>query len=281
MGTYKIAEVAARSGFTPATLRYYDDIGLVRPTGRTDAGYRLYDDASLERLRFVARAKQLGCSLDEITELSRAWDGGRCAHVQDRLRATIDAKVAESQRQVVELTALTAELRRAAAGLRDAPTGACDDTCGCLTDAPAPPPRTAVASPVGGDPLAGGGDGCVDAACACDAACAGDADDPVAVACSLDPASMGDRVDEWAALLAPSDDGRRGVVGRTAVDGGVRLHFGPSTDAAEVARLAAAEQACCPFFRFTLSLDAGGPALEVRAPAAAHEVVAALFGSAA
>src|SRR5687767_11191320 len=98
--TYKIAEVADRSGFTPATLRYYEDIGLVRPAARTAAGYRLYDDDSLQRLRFVARAKQLGCSLDEIAELSEAWDGGRCAHVQDRLRATVHAKVVESQRQV-------------------------------------------------------------------------------------------------------------------------------------------------------------------------------------
>src|SRR5918998_6227435 len=90
--TYRIAGVAERSGFTPATLRYYEEIGLVQPTGRTDAGYRLYDDASLQRLRFIARAKQLGCSLDEIADLSAAWDGGRCAQVQERLRATVDTK---------------------------------------------------------------------------------------------------------------------------------------------------------------------------------------------
>ena len=76
--TFQIAEVAQRSGFTPATLRYYEDIGLLRPAGRTDAGYRLYDETSLERLRFIARAKQLGCSLDEIADLASAWDGGRC-----------------------------------------------------------------------------------------------------------------------------------------------------------------------------------------------------------
>jgi DNA-binding transcriptional MerR regulator len=53
--TYQIADVAERSGFTPATLRYYEDIGLMAPAGRTEAGYRLYDDASLERLWFIAR----------------------------------------------------------------------------------------------------------------------------------------------------------------------------------------------------------------------------------
>ena len=136
MSTYRIAEVADRSGFTPATLRYYEDIGLVRPAGRTDAGYRLYDDDSLTRLRFIARAKQLGCTLDEIAELSQVWDGGRCAPLQERLRATVAAKVVESRRQIAELTVLTADLQRAAAGLAVSATGACDDTCGCLTDGP-------------------------------------------------------------------------------------------------------------------------------------------------
>ena len=49
--TFQIAEVAQRSGFTPATLRYYEDIGLLAPTRRTDAGYRLYDDEAVRALR--------------------------------------------------------------------------------------------------------------------------------------------------------------------------------------------------------------------------------------
>lgn len=230
--TYRIAEVAERSGFTPAALRYYEDIGLLRPAGRTDAGYRLYDDGSLQRLRFIARAKQLGCSLDEIAELSRAWDGGRCAHVQERLRATVDTKVAESQRQIAELTALTADLQRAAAGLAESPTGACDDTCGCLSDR-------------------------------------GPEEEP-SIACTLDVTQMGARVQEWEHLL-------KGVVARSAIDGGVRLRFGPGTDVTELARLAAAEQDCCRFFRFDLSIDTQGVALEVRAPGEATDVVSALF----
>ncbi len=46
----RIAEVARRSGFTPATLRYYEEIGLLPTAGRTGSGYRAYDDAVLERL---------------------------------------------------------------------------------------------------------------------------------------------------------------------------------------------------------------------------------------
>jgi DNA-binding transcriptional MerR regulator len=133
--TYRIAEVAQRSGFTPAALRYYEDIGLVAPAGRTDAGYRLYDETSLERLRFIARAKQLGCSLDEIADLVTAWDGGRCAPVQDRLRTTVEVKINDAHAQIAALTILAADLQRAAATLSTQPVdGPCDETCGCTTD---------------------------------------------------------------------------------------------------------------------------------------------------
>jgi MerR family copper efflux transcriptional regulator len=68
----RIAEVARRSGFSPATLRYYEDIGLLPATSRTRGGYRAYDERTLERLAFIARAKQLGCSLEEIADLTMA-----------------------------------------------------------------------------------------------------------------------------------------------------------------------------------------------------------------
>ena len=72
-GRYRIAEVADRTGFSTPTLRYYEEIGLLPPAERTPAGYRVYDDRAVARLRFVARAKQLGCSLEEIADLADAW----------------------------------------------------------------------------------------------------------------------------------------------------------------------------------------------------------------
>jgi DNA-binding transcriptional MerR regulator len=133
--SYQIKDVAERSGFTTTTLRYYEEIGLLPVAGRTPAGYRLYDDHALERLAFISRAKQLGCTLDEIADLTVAWDGGQCAPVQDRLRALVADKLARAQQQIAELTALSADLQRAAATLAaQRPDGPCDDTCGCLTD---------------------------------------------------------------------------------------------------------------------------------------------------
>lgn len=91
---------------------------------------------------------------------------------------------------------------------------------------------------------------------------------------------MASRLDEWAALLADRGDLRQGVTARTPLDDGLRLELGPDTDVAEIARLAAAEQGCCRFFDFALVIDGRGTALEVRAPADAQPVLAALFGAA-
>ena len=262
--TFQIAEVAQRSGFTPATLRYYEDIGLLAPARRTDAGYRLYDETSLERLRFISRAKQLGCSLDEIADLTRVWDGGRCATVQDRLRATVEAKIADAHSQIAALTTLAAQLQTAAATLTAPPVdGPCDDTCACTTDtATASTPHTSV-------PLVA----------KADAHPTGPVDE-VPVACTLGAGEMATRLDEWNALLADKQDLLRGVVARRALDGGgLRLEFGPATDVSEIARLAAAEQGCCRFFDFALMIDDRGIALEVHVPADAQPVLTALFGA--
>jgi DNA-binding transcriptional MerR regulator len=265
--TFQIAEVAQRSGFTPATLRYYEDIGLVAPIGRTDAGYRLYDNTSLERLRFIARAKQLGCSLEEIAELATAWDGGRCAAVQERLRATVDSKIAEAHTQIAELTTLAADLQRAAAGLSTEPVdGPCDDTCGCTTDTTAPA-TTATSVPL---------------IAKADATATPGGPDEVPIACTLGGGEMSARLEEWNELLADKQDLLQGVTARRALDdGGLRLEFGSNTEVTEIARLAAAEQGCCRFFSFVVVIDNRGAALEVHAPPDAQPVLAALFGTAA
>ena len=99
MRTYAIGRVAERSGFSASSLRYYEGIGLVEPMTRTDSGYRLYDDGTLDRLSFIARAKELGCSLEEITDLVSIWDGDRCGPVQRRFHDLVTAKIADSQRR--------------------------------------------------------------------------------------------------------------------------------------------------------------------------------------
>jgi len=133
VSSYTIGETAQRSGFSASALRYYEGIGLVPPSTRTESGYRLYDDGTLARLSFIARAKQLGCSLGEITDLVGIWDGERCGPVQKRFHDLVTTRLADAERQIAELTALTDQLRHAAARLAGpALDGPCSEDCACL-----------------------------------------------------------------------------------------------------------------------------------------------------
>jgi DNA-binding transcriptional MerR regulator len=68
---YRIEEVAARTGFTKRTLRYYEEIGLITPAGRSEGNYRLYSEADVARLQRIKRLKDvLGIPLSSIKRLA-------------------------------------------------------------------------------------------------------------------------------------------------------------------------------------------------------------------
>lgn len=164
---FRIAEVARRTGFTPSALRYYEKAGVLAPPDRTPSGYRTYDRRAIDRLRLVARAKDLGCSLEEIRELVEAWDADECAPVQHRLRSSVLARIAEVQHRIAEQVAFAAELQATASALaeRSVVDGPCDDRCGC---------NVAVTLVAAGD---------------------------APIACSLADEAVSTRVQEWHAVL--------------------------------------------------------------------------------
>ncbi len=84
---FQVGEVSRRLGLNPQTLYFYERIGLIPSPQRTSAGYRLYSQADLERLAFIAHTKALGLSLDDIKELLMLQAGQQlsCREVYDRL----------------------------------------------------------------------------------------------------------------------------------------------------------------------------------------------------
>lgn len=72
--TMHIGELADRTGLSLRTIRHYDEIGLLKPSGRSEGGFRLYTGSDLERLLVIRRMKPLGFSLDEMAELLRIID---------------------------------------------------------------------------------------------------------------------------------------------------------------------------------------------------------------
>lgn len=78
-----IGQLAAAAGVPPATVRYYEQRGLLAIAPRTRAGYRVYDGDGVRRLRFIRHAQALGFSLEDVQELLalRVTDPASCTHV--------------------------------------------------------------------------------------------------------------------------------------------------------------------------------------------------------
>ena len=102
-----IGRLAKRADVGIDTVRFYERRGLLPRPARTAAGYRLYPESMVDRIRFIRRAKALGFSLDEIDALLDLQDhGGRKSTVKaltQRKLAEIDARIAdlESMRDVL------------------------------------------------------------------------------------------------------------------------------------------------------------------------------------
>jgi MerR family copper efflux transcriptional regulator len=237
MTTYRISEAARRTGLPTSTLRYYERIGLLPAPERTDSGYRAYEERALERLAFIARARDLGLRLDEIGGLADLWDAERCGPVQHRLRELISAKVIETEQQAAALTSLSAELTSFITGLDNpSPDAPCGPDCGCQPKAQ--PSLTML--PVPGPDLA----------------------------CSLDGVGQADRLAEWQALAAQATK-------RTPIEGGLRLTFA-GADLRAMADLVHREQDCCSFLSFAIGVTPRGTTLDISGPVDARPLIEAL-----
>lgn len=119
--TIRIGDLASQTGVSVEALRYYEQRGLVAPSGRRASGYREYPADTVRLVRFIKRAQGLGFSLAEVEELvrlrQRAWSGD----APWQLREVTVAKVQDIDRRMSELAALKGALT----SLIDA----CDQAC--------------------------------------------------------------------------------------------------------------------------------------------------------
>lgn len=81
--TMHIGELAERTNLSLRTIRHYDEIGLLKPSGRTEGGFRLYTEADLERLLLIRRMKPLGFALEDMVQLLRIMEARATSTASD------------------------------------------------------------------------------------------------------------------------------------------------------------------------------------------------------
>ncbi len=103
-----IGEAAHQSGLPPKTIRYYEDIGLLKP-GRAGNGYRDYSDRDVYQLRFLQRSRGLGFSVDECRQLLSLYEDKERESAD--VKALAEAKLTEIDRKLAALQSLRKMLR--------------------------------------------------------------------------------------------------------------------------------------------------------------------------
>lgn len=101
----KVGELARRTGLTVRTLHHYDEIGLLAPSGRSEAGYRLYSQADVQRLHAIQTMRQMGLALGDIGELL-AGDGVAPERIIGQQIRALDQQITQATELRARLTML-------------------------------------------------------------------------------------------------------------------------------------------------------------------------------
>jgi DNA-binding transcriptional MerR regulator len=126
----RISELADRVGVPTSTVRYYERVGLLTLPARSGSGYRDYNEDDATRLLFVARARRMGLSCEQIGALLPIWDGGaNCGAARERVSRLISQKRSEIAGRIAELEQFARQLDQLRTTLQDSPAPP-----GCRTD---------------------------------------------------------------------------------------------------------------------------------------------------
>lgn len=106
VATMHIGELAEKSQLSLRTIRHYDEVGLLKPSGRTEGGFRLYTERDFARLMLIRRMKPLGFTLDQMADLLRVIDTLETVEPgkgSAELRSTLNGFIEEATRRRTKL----------------------------------------------------------------------------------------------------------------------------------------------------------------------------------
>lgn len=123
----RIGSVAKESGLPIKTIRYYDELGLLKTFGRTEGNYRLFNSDVFSRLRFIKRAQSLGLSLTEIKQFLEVHDQGDLPCEQ--IKVKLEDKLSQIEQHIQQLQILKQELNGILSGWETTPEHPEDTIC--------------------------------------------------------------------------------------------------------------------------------------------------------
>ena len=127
-----IGQLANATGVAARTIRYYEQIGVLPISRRTASGYRQYDRAGVQRLRFIRRARSLGLSLRDVKALVVNLDGEPGLTLRPRVLALVRQQLSVVRHQSTELRLLRQQLEQVLHRLLTSPRGQHRKGCRCL-----------------------------------------------------------------------------------------------------------------------------------------------------
>ncbi len=127
-----IGALASASGATVATIRYYEDIGLLPPARRSDKAQRLYEPSAIQRVAFVRRCREFGFSIDQVRQLVDLVGAPArpCTEVRDLAAEQLQAV----RQKLSELRALEATLQSAIHGCDASCSDGCAPSCSIVVE---------------------------------------------------------------------------------------------------------------------------------------------------
>ncbi len=119
MHTFRIGTLASRAALNPPTIRYYEEVGLLRKARRMGSGQRVYDNTDVERLTFIKRCREFGFSIEQVKQL--------VALTADPSSACMDARTLAAE-QLEQVRVQLGELRALEQSLEEL-VGSFDSRC--------------------------------------------------------------------------------------------------------------------------------------------------------
>lgn len=111
--TMNIGEASTASGVSAKMIRYYESVSLIRPANRTASGYRSYDEADVQTLRFLRRARNLGFSVNQMRDLLALWrDEDRSKEEVQKLALSHAAALEAKALEIAEMSSALRHLAR-------------------------------------------------------------------------------------------------------------------------------------------------------------------------